>query len=169
MADFNPYQAPSAHVEDVNDNEDSELAERGTRLGAVILDSLIFLVPGLFAIIPAMLSMRGNAAEAMGIGATIAVSVGVLGMLVVLVIDLVMLHRSGQTIGKRMLNVKIIRSDGSRAGLTRIFFLRMLVPGLIGGIPFVGFIFTIVDPLFIFQESRRCVHDLIADTVVIKV
>ncbi len=168
MADFNPYQAPSAHVEDVNDNEDSELAERGTRLGAVILDSLIFLVPGLFAIIPAMLSMRGNAAEAMGIGATIAVSVGVLGMLVVLVIDLVMLHRSGQTIGKRMLNVKIIRSDGSRAGLTRIFFLRMLVPGLIGGIPFVGFIFTIVDPLFIFQESRRCVHDLIADTVVIK-
>ena len=168
MADFNPYQAPSAHVEDVNDNEDSELAERGTRLGAVILDSLIFLAPGLFAIIPAMLSMRGNAAEAMGIGATIAVSVGVLGMLVVLVIDLVMLHRSGQTIGKRMLNVKIIRSDGSRAGLTRIFFLRMLVPGLIGGIPFVGFIFTIVDPLFIFQESRRCVHDLIADTVVIK-
>ena len=168
MADFNPYQAPSAHVEDVNDNEDSELAERGTRLGAVILDSLIFLVPGLFAIIPAMLSMRGNAAEAMGIGATIAVSVGVLGVLVVLVIDLVMLHRSGQTIGKRMLNVKIIRSDGSRAGLTRIFFLRMLVPGLIGGIPFVGFIFTIVDPLFIFQESRRCVHDLIADTVVIK-
>lgn len=168
MADFNPYQAPSAHVEDVNDNEDSELAERGTRLGAVILDVLIFLVPGLFAIIPAMLSMRGDAAEAMGIGATIAVSVGVLGMLVVFVIDLVMLHRSGQTIGKRMLNVKIIRSDGSRAGLTRIFFLRMLVPGLIGGIPFVGFIFTIVDPLFIFQESRRCVHDLIADTVVIK-
>lgn len=168
MADFNPYQAPSAHVEDVNDNEDSELAERGTRLGAVILDSLIFLVPGLFAIIPAMALMRGDAAETMGIGATIAVSVGVLGMLVVFVIDLVMLHRSGQTIGKRMLNVKIIRSDGSRAGLTRIFFLRMLVPGLIGGIPFVGFIFTIVDPLFIFQESRRCVHDLIADTVVIK-
>lgn len=168
MADFNPYQAPSAHIEDVTDNEDSELAERGTRLGAVILDSLIFLVPGLFAIIPAMALTRGTAADAMGVGATIAVIVGVLGMLVVFVIDLVLLHRYGQTIGKRMLNVKIIRSDGSRAGLTRIFFLRMLVPGLIGGIPFVGFIFTIVDPLFIFQESRRCVHDLIADTVVIK-
>lgn len=168
MADFNPYQAPSAHIEDVNDNEDSELAERGTRLGAVILDSLIFLVPGLFAIIPAfLLTQRGNA-EAMSVGTMIAVTVGVLGMLVVFVIDLVMLHRSGQTIGKRMLNVKIIRTDGSRAGLTRIFFLRMLVPGLIGSLPFVGIIFTIVDPLFIFQESRRCVHDLIADTVVIK-
>lgn len=67
------------------------------------------------------------------------------------------------------MNVKIIRTDGSRAGLTRIFFLRMFVPGLIGGIPVVGMIFSIVDPLFIFQESRRCVHDLIADTVVIKV
>ena len=168
MADFNPYQAPIAHVEDVNDNEDSELAERGTRLGAVLLDGLIFLVPGLFAIVPAMMiSKQGNAA-AMGTGAMIAISVGLLGVLALLIINFVMLHRTAQTIGKRLLGVKIVRIDGSRAGLTRIFFLRMFVPGLIGGIPFVGMIFSIVDPLFIFQESRRCVHDLIADTVVIK-
>lgn len=168
MADFNPYQAPSAHVEDVNDNEDSELAERGTRLGAVLLDGLIFLVPGLFAFVPIMMFSKQGNLDAMGVGAMLAVTIGLLGMLAIFVIDLVMLHRSGQTIGKRILSVKIIRSDGSRAGLTRIFFLRMLVPGLIGGIPFVGMIFSIVDPLFIFQESRRCVHDLIADTVVIK-
>jgi hypothetical protein len=29
-------------------------------------------------------------------------------------------------------------------------------------------VFTIVDGLFIFRESRRCVHDLIADTIVIQ-
>ena len=169
MADFNPYQAPIAHVEDIHDTENIELAERGTRLGAVIIDALIFLVPGLLAFVPIMLFSRQGSAESIGVGAMIAVSVGILGILAILVIDFVMLHRTGQTIGKRFMNVKIIRTDGSRAGLTRIFFLRMFVPGLIGGIPVVGMIFSIVDPLFIFQESRRCVHDLIADTVVIKV
>lgn len=168
MADFNPYQAPGAYVEDINVTEDGELAERGTRLGAVIIDSLIFLVPGLFAIVPAMFFARQGSAVGMGVGAIIAFSIGILGILALLIINFVVLHRTAQTIGKRLLAVKIIRTDGSRAGLTRIFFLRMLVPGLIGGIPFVGMIFSIIDPLFIFQESRRCIHDLIADTVVIK-
>lgn len=167
MADFNPYQAPSAHVEDMNDVEDMELAGRGTRLGAVMVDSLIFMVPLLFAIIPIMIFSKQGGPNAMGAGAIIAIAVGVLGFLAIFAVDLVMLHRTGQTIGKRLLNVKIVRTDGDRAGLTRIFFLRMVVPGLIGGIPFVGSIFSIVDPLFIFQESRRCVHDLIADTMVV--
>jgi len=168
MADFNPYQAPGAYVEDINVSEDGELAERGTRLGAVIIDSLIFLVPALFAIVPAMFFARQGSAVGLGVGAIIAFSIGILGILALVIINFVMLHRTAQTIGKRFLAVKIIRTDGSRAGLTRIFFLRMFVPGLIGGIPFVGMIFSIIDPLFIFQESRRCIHDLIADTVVIK-
>jgi hypothetical protein len=28
-------------------------------------------------------------------------------------------------------------------------------------------IFAIADPLFIFGEERRCVHDLMADTIVV--
>jgi len=172
MADFNPYQAPGAHVEDINDVEDMELAGRGTRLGAVIIDSLIIMVPLLLAIVPVMMAFGAagagvGGADAMGVGAMIAIAIGSIGFLALFVVNLVMLHRTGQTIGKRLLNVKIVRTDGSRAGLTRIFFLRMLVPGMIGGLPFVGYIFSIVDPLFIFQESRRCVHDLIADTIVV--
>lgn len=173
MADINPYQAPGAHVEDVNDVEDTELAGRGTRLGAVLIDSVIIMVPLMLAIIPMFMfagaagAAEGDALGAMGIGAIVAIAIGSIGFLILFTINLVMLHRTGQTIGKRLLNVKIVRTDGSRAGLTRIFFLRMLVPGLIGGLPFVGYVFSIVDPLFIFQESRRCVHDLIADTIVV--
>ena len=167
MTDYNPYQAPGAHVEDMNDDVEMALAGRGTRLGAVVVDSLIVMVPARFAVIPLVFFTAKAGVEGIGVGAIVATVVGVLGVLGLLVINFVMLHRTGQTIGKRLLNVKIVRTDGSRAGLTRIFFLRMLVPGLIGGIPFVGFIFAIADPLFIFQESRRCVHDLIADTVVI--
>ena len=166
MADFNPYQAPSAHVEDINDIDNIELAGRGTRLGAVLIDASTVMVPLLAMLVPIIFFAKQG--DAMGGAAIIAISVGALGMLALIVINLVMLHRTGQTIGKRLLGVKILRTDGSRAGLARIFFLRMFVPGMIGGVPFVGFIFSIVDPLFIFQESRRCVHDLIADTIVVQ-
>lgn len=167
MADFNPYQAPTAHVDDINEIEDYELAGRGTRLGAVIVDSLIFMLPLLLVLIPTFLLAGQAKVDGFGAGAIIAIALGSLGFLALFVVNLVMLYRTGQTIGKRLLNVKIVRTDGSRAGLRRIFFLRMLVPGLIGNIPFVGFLFSLVDPLLIFQESRRCVHDLIADTIVV--
>lgn len=166
MTNFNPYQAPSAHVDDMDDVADMELAGRGTRLGAIVVDLLIYGVPFL-AMLPAIFFARNAAAEGMGVGVIIATAVGGLGILAVIVVNLIMLYRTGQTIGKRLLNVKIVRTDGTRAGLRRIFFLRMLVPGIVGNIPFVGLIFSIVDPLFIFQESRRCVHDLIADTMVV--
>ena len=81
--------------------------------------------------------------------------------------QLVMLYRHGQTLGKKILGIKIVRSDGSRAGLRRIVLLRYLVPGIIGAIPYVGFIFSLIDPLFIFGDEKRCVHDLMADTIVV--
>ena len=161
MADYNPYQTPNAYVEDVTGDVDGELAGRGTRLGAVIVDGLIFMIPGVFA-------GFGFAALRHAGGIGIAMVVGLIGLIVLVIINLVMLHRSGQTIGKRLLGVKIVRTNGDRAGLTRIFFLRSLVPGLFGSIPLAGPVFTIVDSLFIFRESRRCVHDLIADTIVIQ-
>jgi hypothetical protein len=39
-----------------------------------------------------------------------------------------------------------------------------MVNGLLGVIP----LYAIIDVLFIFGNARRCVHDYIADTIVIK-
>ena len=59
-------------------------------------------------------------------------------------------------------------SDGSKASLARIFWLRNVVNGLPSFIPIVSLIYWLVDTLMIFGESRRCLHDRIADTIVVK-
>jgi len=45
--------------------------------------------------------------------------------------------------------------------------LWLAVMGLIGAIPFLGRLVQFIDPLLIFRDSRRCLHDEIADTTVV--
>jgi uncharacterized RDD family membrane protein YckC len=61
----------------------------------------------------------------------------------------------------------VVRRDGSRASLGRIFWLRNFVNGIPGAIPVIGYVYFLVDSLFIFGARRRCIHDLIAGTIVI--
>jgi len=61
-------------------------------------------------------------------------------------------------------HIKIVRSDGSPVSLSRVIWLRNAVNMVLGIIPLYGFI----DALFIFGNARRCVHDHLADTIVIK-
>ena len=155
----NPYAAPSAAVADVAPEGDFELADRGSRLGAAIVDGLLALPVFGLAV---MARMSGNTMSP-GIALIIMVY-----CLVLLVVDLVLLHRNAQTIGKKVLGIKIARKDGSQATLGRIFWLRGVVNALPSFIPFIGYFYGLIDVLFIFGEPRRCIHDYIADTVVIK-
>ena len=98
----------------------------------------------------------------------ILAAVGVLIFLGVFIVNLKFLNDSGQTIGKRLLHIKIVRSTGERATLGRVFGMRILLVGVMGSVPVLGSIFSLVDVCLIFREDRRCVHDLIADTVVVK-
>jgi len=79
-------------------------------------------------------------------------------------ITLLLVARYGQTMAKRLLEIRVIRSDGSEASLGRIFWLRNVVNGLLAVIPLYG----LIDVLFIFGERRQTIHDLIADTIVVR-
>ena len=88
-------------------------------------------------------------------------------MLGYVVYQLYLLWKNGQTVGKKAMKIKIVRTDGSRASFPRLLFLRALVPGIVGYIPVLGPVLTLTDWLFIFGEPKRCVHDYLADTIVI--
>ena len=160
----NPYAAPTARIEQTQyATEEFALASRGKRLGAVLLDGIVFTAAVFVGMVP--LLMLKDATGSSSPNAMISV-VGLV-CLVIGVINLVQLHKTGQTIAKRWLGIRIVRSDGSRASLGRIIALRSLVPGIIGAIPVLGFLFALADPLFIFADDRRTLHDKIADTIVV--
>jgi uncharacterized RDD family membrane protein YckC len=74
----------------------------------------------------------------------------------------------GQTIGKKAAKVRIVSyDDGSNPGFWRAVFLRDLVPWLIGFFLPYG-IFAVIDNSFIFGRERRCVHDYMAGTIVVR-
>lgn len=173
MAEFNPYEAPAAAVADLVDPESLELADRGTRLGAKLLDGLImgggFAVIGILAAIfvPAFLSRRGGGPPVAFL-AVFAVLGG--GLLLALMIwNILWLSRYGQTIAKRILKIRIIRSDGEPVGMGRLLGLRIILMWVLESIPLLGPLFSLVNVCFIFRDDRRCIHDLIADTIVVKV
>ncbi len=76
-----------------------------------------------------------------------------------------LLATRGQTIGKRLFKLRIVRDDDDKnGGVTTNVLLRTLVAEFLWVIP--GYI--AVDNLFIFARNRRCVHDYIASTKVIR-
>ena len=178
MDSSNQYAPPRSIVADMpGPDTDVVKADRGTRLGAAIVDGIIWSV--WFA--PIYIRMIMSAARHPGTtpmsadffkaGITthpVWLAGAALGVVAVAVVNIVLVQRNGQSIAKQWLGIKVDRTDGSRATLARIFWLRNVVPGLFGLIPYLGRIWGLIDSLAIFAEGRRCIHDFIADTIVIR-
>jgi uncharacterized RDD family membrane protein YckC len=137
------------------------LASLGARFGAALLDSASYAVPLILALVLGVSAGRGE-----GVG--VLVLLGLLALVVVLIVQFVMLVTRGQTIGKRLLGIRIVKLDThENGGFVTNIVMRGLVPGLIGAVPYIGVVFSLVNILFIFKEDRRCIHDLIAGTIVV--
>lgn len=147
---------------------DLVLADRGIRLLAAIVDGLTIGVIGIIAaiMIPALQPRPGAEPDQMML-ILMGLVLGV-GLIAVIVINCLWLHRYGQTIGKRLLKIKIVRGDGNPCSLLRVIFARWLPVTALGSIPLIGGVISLVDVLLIFREDHRCLHDIIADTIVIK-
>lgn len=82
-------------------------------------------------------------------------------------VNVALLNGNGQTIGKRAVGTKIVRTDGSEVELWRVIVLRYLPLFFARWIPVVGGLAYLADALVIFGNEKRCIHDYIADTIVI--
>jgi uncharacterized RDD family membrane protein YckC len=163
----NPYAPPRGAVHDVA-GEELELAGRGARLIAAILDGII---AGMMIYLPAVIVLVATGAfarlESGDPNSTMLATAGFLclmGFIAWAWITALLVARYGQTMGKRLLEIRVVRSDGSQASLGRIFWLRNAVNVLLGIIP----LYSIIDVLLIFGVRRQCIHDLIADTIVVR-
>lgn len=156
-------------------------ADRLLRLASAALDFLISMVcalPGALVLGTAFLDIviavaRGQQPDVSQINpGRLLIGFALLGLasFTLLLVQIYLVSTRGQTIAKRILGLRIVRfADGSNPGFVHGWLLRALVPGIIGILPMVGNIFTIVNYCFIFRDDRRCLHDLIADTRVVKV
>jgi uncharacterized RDD family membrane protein YckC len=165
----NPYAPPKATVLDIADpHRTVEPADRGTRLGAAILDGIIFsgmvYVPMLVGLLAGAAAADSRADRGSGALLVVSVPLALVGFIAWCWLTIKYVRRNGQSIAKKLLGIKVVRSDGTPISLGRIFWLRNVVNGLISIVPFYG----LIDVLFIFGEPRQCLHDKIADTIVIK-
>lgn len=164
-----------------SEHSELELADRLIRLTAVLLDTLL----GAVVAIPGGLILGGAFLEAVVAiirdqepdfseiePGRLLIGLAVLGFatFALQLVQIYLVSTRGQTLGKRFLGIRIVRaSDGSNPGFARAWLLRALVPGIIGLLSTIGSVFTIVNYGFIFRADRRCLHDLLADTRVVKV
>lgn len=144
---------------------EEDLAGRGARLGAYLIDMII------------VGAVAGGIAYALGWfeglmrqDTTTVVLVLLLTIVVFGVINGRLLVTRGQTVGKRLVGVRIVDARTRQiVPLVKSFGLRFIVVQAITQVQFVGPILALVDPLFIFGERRRCLHDYLAGTIVVRV
>jgi uncharacterized RDD family membrane protein YckC len=165
---MNPFAPPAETSEPFEDADDGTmiLAERGTRFGAAFIDGLLLWVgaiPGIIAFSTLdILRWRMFEREPTIAGALLWVC-----MLPVAAYQWSLIARTGQSLGKRWLGIKIVKVDGSSMNFVSGVVLRVWITTLIGFIPMVGSLINFVGILFIFGSERRCLHDLIAGTRVV--
>jgi uncharacterized RDD family membrane protein YckC len=142
-----------------------KLADRSDRLAACVLDSVIIFIPNLILVFffYDFDSFWNNIAQRnifMMLAYTSSFA------LVYLLLNGYLLYKHGQTIGKRVMDIKIVDMNNKVPSILRSYFLRTFLFTCIGYIPVLR-IASIIDPFFIFSKEKRCLHDYLAKTKVV--
>ncbi|HEV2721771.1 MAG TPA: RDD family protein [Thermoanaerobaculia bacterium] len=134
------------------------LASVGRRWAALIIDRFLFVFIGVVLVILVFVITPEKPEDPRIFG----IAAAILGTYAAYVCyDALMVRRNGQTIGKRMLNIRVVRADGNpvRGGqawgraITRGVAVHVLA--LVNYLP------------SLFTRDKTCVHDLLAGTRVV--
>ena len=142
-------------------NSTDTRAGRGRRLGAAVID---FSVTGTVAFVliwPTGIFENQEAYVA---------SHFVMRMMVLLcgtyvLVNGWLLYKNGQTVGKRLLGIRIVQQSDNQLLPYWSLLLRGFVVLAALSTPWI-FLLAFVDFLFIFTPSRRCLHDILVGSIV---
>ena len=186
MTDLNNvYQSTQVDYEPEGADE-MALASPGKRIAAYLINGLI----GSVAYIPMIwgaMSMSGSYAAAMDPENPVQMepsgfAMGMIGLgsvliLAYLVFQAVLMSKTGQSLGKRIMKIKVVNEDGDNPGFAGTVAMREIVPNLVltvvGMIPFLGIIAQLgfwiacLVMLFLVDRDRRTLQDMIAKTYVV--
>ena len=152
------------------------LASRLERLGAVLIDGLLIMMVNM----PIMF-FTGYLGRAMRneIGITEQLAMSGLGALVFFAFFGYFLYKRGQTIGKMVVGIRIVDAQTEQQlPFLKVYvyrylwsfpliFATILIPGMADDQLFN--LVMLIGVLLIFRKDRRCLHDLIAGSKVIRI
>jgi two-component system, LytTR family, response regulator len=143
------------------------LASPGSRLAATLVDRLASALPLAGTILIGVLMSKGRPEAEVAPLLLVLVMGGMLASMSMVAWQLYLLLTTGQSLGKRLLGIQVVRTDGSPVELGRLLLLRNLAPAVLI-IPSFG-LFALANALPVLTAGRRCLHDHLADTKVVVV
>jgi uncharacterized RDD family membrane protein YckC len=163
---FDPY-APPVHQEPMwsaPSGEPAPLATRGQRFFARLVDNLLGVGVGAagFYLFADGLSDFGAPGSELALAGTFF-----LYMLPLSIVQWVLITASGQSLGKKLLKIKIVQEGGAPVGFVRGVALREWIVTALGVVPVVGRFIGLVDSVMIFGQAQKCLHDMLAGTKVV--
>ena len=148
---------------------DTQLASRGKRLAAAIIDIIIFLPLVIIIASPLGLIDMEVTEEPPPFDFEKSLQLFIIGQVLFLLVQGYLLHSRGQTIGKILLKIQIVATNGDMLGLGKLYFVRYFIFSLLAQIPMIGAVVALANILFIFGKEQRCLHDRLAGTKVINI
>ncbi|MCM2575814.1 RDD family protein [Streptomyces meridianus] len=142
------------------------LANRGRRLVARIIDALLIGIP--VGAIMTFIVGGWDFADPNDTGRSGVVQLVVL--LAYFVYEGIMLSNSGQTVGKKLMKIRVAMLDNGAVPAGRPGWYRAAVYSLPQIVPCCGFVFWLVNVLNCTWDKpyRQCIHDKVAKTVVVE-
>jgi len=141
----------------------------GSRAIAVIIDHIILMIITVIIALPfgmtsALFSMMGSVANPVALASTMALmsTVMVISLVIWILYFTYFESKTGQTLGKKMVNIKVVREDGKKLTFGEAFLRTILrvIDGL--AVYLLGFIVVLVS------EKKQRIGDIAAKTVVVR-
>ncbi len=160
----NLYAAPKADVSEVV-LEKNPIANKMNRFLAALIDGVLLMC----VVIPMMFFMGSFDSVMKGQDPTFVqnLMIGFSALVVFFVLNTNLLKKHGQTIGKKLLGIKIVDLDGNLPTFSKHLVKRYGMYFGLGYIPVVGQILSLINILFVFGKDARCGHDHLAGTKVV--